>query len=99
MVRPDGLVLARGQVEDLAGLGARLTGRDPHAVRTSAPDPQALSREQLAREQVWLALSEALDDAPADDRQSMLTRLALVLGDHVGPEQMRKALADVARPQ
>ncbi len=99
VVRPDGLVLARGQVEDLAGLGARLTGRDPNATRTTAPDPMTLTPEQVTREQVWLALSEALDDAPADDRLGLLTRLALLLGDHVGPDQLRTVLSDVVRPR
>jgi len=93
VVRPDGLVIARGPVAGLPSLAARVTGRDD-PTRNDAADPARLTPDQAAREQVWLALSEALD--ATDDRSGLLTRLALVLGDHAGPDHLRAVLADVA---
>ena len=56
-------------------------------------DPRVgLPPEQAAREQVWLTLSDALDTVEADARPDLLTRLALVLGDQVGPAALRDAV-------
>jgi 3-(3-hydroxy-phenyl)propionate hydroxylase len=94
VVRPDGLVLARGRAADLAG---RLGG--DHAADRSDPTtlvPVRLTPEQAARERVWLSLSEALDAAAPEQRAPLLTRLALALGDAVGPDHLDRVLADVA---
>ncbi|MEX0428515.1 FAD-dependent oxidoreductase [Nocardioides sp. DS6] len=95
VVRPDGLVLARGRVAALSAAGdelaERLAGRgEPVA---GVPVPTTLTPEQDAREQVWLALSDALD--ATEDRQDLLARLALVLGTEAGPERLRTVLADL----
>ena len=49
-----------------------------------------LTPQEAAREQVWLALSDALD--AADDPQGLLTRLALALGSEAGPEEFSALL-------
>ncbi|MEP9384242.1 FAD-dependent oxidoreductase [Nocardioides cheoyonin] len=96
VVRPDGLVLARGRATDLA----RTVGELAVRVRTggvstgsTAADPVTLTPEQEAREQVWLALSEALDGT--EDPKGLLARLALVLGAEAGPRRLRQILAEI----
>lgn len=88
VVRPDGLVLARGRADELLGLGERLLGLGE--VNASATEVVAIDE----REQVWLDLSDALDGT--HDREGLLARLAFVLGADVGPDRLRAALAEVA---
>ncbi|QBF46290.1 FAD-dependent oxidoreductase [Janibacter limosus] len=88
VVRPDGLVLARGRTDELVGLGERLLGGG----ETSSIDGEVAVLDE--REQVWLDLSDALDGT--QDREGLLARLAFVLGAEVGPERLRAALAEVA---
>jgi len=94
VVRPDGLLLARGRAGDLGGVPAHVrAGGTSQPQGAEAADPRVgLPPEQAAREQVWLALSDALDSVDADARGDMLTRLALVLGDQVGPAALRDAV-------
>lgn len=88
VVRPDGLVLARGRAAEVRGLVDRLRG-----LGEAARDAEE-AVEPDEREQVWLALSDALDAAP--DREDLLTRLAFVLGTDAGPQRLRAALDELA---
>ncbi|WP_448624384.1 FAD-dependent monooxygenase [Geodermatophilus sp. URMC 64] len=97
VVRPDGLLLARGQATDLAGLPAHLraggaAGDAREAGGAAEAPPAGLAR----REAAWLGLSEGLDAVPADDREGFLTRLALLLGDRVDTDDFRAAVATAA---
>ncbi|MFD2396012.1 hypothetical protein ACFSVJ_02670 [Prauserella oleivorans] len=98
VVRPDGLVLCRttdvAELSDLAAhvlAGTAPAGTAPEEAASSAP-----AAEQ-ARENVWLALSEALDGAEESDREGFLTRLAMLLGDRVGPEVFADCASIAAR--
>ena len=106
VVRPDGLLLARGTAADLSDLGARLArGHAPEqslasqlgqVEQDSTPAPLPLAEgdpAEAAREARWLALSNRLDEVPADDRDGFLTRLALLLGDRVGESDFTEAAA------
>jgi len=95
VIRPDGLVLCR--VRDLSLLGdvhdhlktatAPTLGVVPaHTETTATPD-------ELLRENVWMGLSEALDQAEESDREGFLTRLALLLGSQSGRREFEEALA------
>ena len=95
VIRPDGLVLCR--VRDLSLLGnvhdhlktatAPTLGVVPaHTETTATPD-------ELLRENVWMGLSEALDQADESDREGFLTRLALLLGSQSGLREFEEALA------
>lgn len=90
VVRPDGLVLARGRAAELVGLTERLRGdgepAGPPALVVDTP-------EDDVREQLWLTLSDALDDT--HDREGLLARLAFVLAAEAGPERLRSALAEI----
>lgn len=94
VVRPDGLVLARGTASDLAARGfeALATG-SADISRPDAPDPVTLTAEQQAREDVWLRLSEALDHS--DDKRGLLARLALALAFDAGPARLATLLDTV----
>ncbi|MFF5988325.1 FAD-dependent monooxygenase [Prauserella flavalba] len=91
VIRPDGLVLCRvtdpGRLADIVGhlvAGTRRSGRP------STVPPQPVEVDD--RERNWLALSSALDEVGADDREGFLTRLALLLGEHRG-ELFEEAIA------
>jgi 3-(3-hydroxy-phenyl)propionate hydroxylase len=95
VIRPDGLVLCR--VRDLSLLGdihdhlkfatAPMLGVVPaHTETTATPD-------ELLRENVWMGLSEALDQADESDREGFLTRLALLQGSQSGLREFQEALA------
>jgi 3-(3-hydroxy-phenyl)propionate hydroxylase len=90
VVRPDGLLLCRVRdLASLAGLGRRLAaGMAPAADLTASRQvgdskPAAVPAGEAHREEVWLALSRALDDADPADREGLLTRLAFLLADQV----------------
>lgn len=94
VVRPDGLILCR--VTDLSALpdvarhltsGTAPTGGiAPSRAEAERPSPES------TRERVWLGLSHALDSAAESDREGMLTRLAMLLGDKVGHEAFEELL-------
>ena len=94
VVRPDGLLLARGPVADLAGLPALLRAG---CGATGAPAPgdvvTPLPADQARREAAWLALSAGLDTVPAGDREGFLTRLALLLADRGDTDTLLAAVA------
>lgn len=87
VVRPDGLVMARGRAGEMTGLAERLQGPG------TAATPSTETASYDASEQVWLALSDALDGT--DDREGLLAQLAFVLGAEVGPERLRATLAEI----
>ncbi|EIF00753.1 FAD-dependent monooxygenase [Saccharomonospora glauca] len=99
VVRPDGLILCR--VTDLSALSdvarhlvsgtAPTGGIAPSRVEGGLPSPES------RRERVWLALSRALDSAAESDREGMLTRLAMLLGDKVGHEAFEELLEAAQR--
>jgi 3-(3-hydroxy-phenyl)propionate hydroxylase len=94
VVRPDGLLLARGPVGDLPGLPELLRAGGG---ATGAPAPgngvAALPADQARREAAWLALSAALDTVAPDDREGFLTRLALLLADRSDTDTLLAAVA------
>jgi 3-(3-hydroxy-phenyl)propionate hydroxylase len=99
VVRPDGLLLARGRAGDLRGLAARVaTGGSPAETtegRTVDPDV-TLPGGEARREAAWLALSTGIDGVPADDREQFLARVALLLGDRIDPADFREAVSIAA---
>ena len=98
VVRPDGLLLARGPVAGHAGLPAHLRAGGPAAAVPSqaGADAVALPPAEAAREAAWLALSAGLDSVPADDREGVLARLALLLADRVGTDDFLTAVSTAA---
>jgi 3-(3-hydroxy-phenyl)propionate hydroxylase len=93
VVRPDGLLLARGPVADLAGLPARLRAGRGRTAASPGEVVVPLSPEQSRREQAWLALSAAIDTAAPDDREGLLARLTLLLADQVDTDALLAAVA------
>jgi 3-(3-hydroxy-phenyl)propionate hydroxylase len=102
VVRPDGLLLARGRAGDLRGLAARVTTGGAPAETTEQTagrivDPDiTLPGGEARREAAWLALSTGIDAVPADDREQFLARVALLLGDRVDPADFREAVSFAA---
>ncbi|GAB3344569.1 FAD-dependent oxidoreductase [Modestobacter lapidis] len=101
VVRPDGLLLARGPVADLTGLPARVrAGRGPTTGTPVADGVDGvgppLTAGQQRREAAWLALSAALDTVLPDDREGFLARLALLLADQVDTDALAAAVATAA---
>lgn len=88
IVRPDGIVLARGKSSELGHFDDLVKGKLASA--SEYTDPVTLSPEQVSREQVWLKLSEALD--ATDDKTALLSQLAFVLGVDAGPERFAQVL-------
>lgn len=96
VVRPDGLLLARGPAGEHASLPAHvLAGGSVVPPPADAPGA-VLTGPQLRRETAWLALSEAIDSVRADDREQFLARLALLLGDRVNTDDFREAVSVAA---
>lgn len=97
VVRPDGLVLCRvtdlGLLSDVAGHLAAGTAPDGEVVVSAAASTG--SPEERSREEVWLALSDALDTVAETDREGLLARLAMLLGAECGHETFARLL-DVA---
>jgi 3-(3-hydroxy-phenyl)propionate hydroxylase len=98
VVRPDGLLLARGPVAGHAGLPAQLRAGRCAVAGPSQPaaDAVALAPAEAAREAAWLALSAGLDAVPAGDREGVLARLALLLADRVGTDDFLAAVSTAA---
>jgi 3-(3-hydroxy-phenyl)propionate hydroxylase len=103
VVRPDGLLMARGRAGDLYGLAAHVAAGGAASTETTAQsadrtvDPGvALPVGDARREAAWLALSEGIDAVPADDREQFLARVALLLGDRVDPTDFREAVSVAA---
>ncbi|WP_413767847.1 FAD-dependent monooxygenase [Rhodococcus pyridinivorans] len=97
VVRPDGLLLCRVPVVDLDGVAASLrSGAAPAGAELPARPAEQVTEDDQRRENVWLGLSTALDQAAEDDREGFLTRLALVLGSQVDRRQFEEAIAAAA---
>ncbi|KSZ58850.1 FAD-dependent monooxygenase [Rhodococcus pyridinivorans] len=97
VVRPDGLLLCRVPVADLDGVAASLrSGAAPAGAELPARPAEQVTEDDQRRENVWLGLSTALDQAAEDDREGFLTRLALVLGSQVDRRQFEEAIAAAA---
>ncbi|MFF0240801.1 FAD-dependent monooxygenase [Rhodococcus pyridinivorans] len=97
VIRPDGLLLCRVPVADLDGVAASLrSGAAPAGAELPARPAEQVTEDDQRRENVWLGLSTALDQAAEDDREGFLTRLALVLGSQVDRRQFEEAIAAAA---
>ncbi|MXQ75831.1 FAD-dependent oxidoreductase [Rhodococcus rhodochrous] len=97
VIRPDGLLLCRVPVADLDGVAASLrSGAAPAGAELPARPAEQVTEDEQRRENVWLGLSTALDQAAEDDREGFLTRLALVLGSQVDRRQFEEAIAAAA---
>ena len=98
VVRPDGLLLARGRADDLADLPQRVLagGVVVETEAGSAGAVGAVPADEARRESAWLALSDSINAVPSDDREGFLARLALLLGDHVPTDDFAQAVATAA---
>lgn len=97
VIRPDGLLLCRVPVADLDGVAAALrSGAAPAGAELPARPAEQVTEDDQRRENVWLGLSTALDQAAEDDREGFLARLALVLGSQVDRRQFEEANAAAA---
>jgi 3-(3-hydroxy-phenyl)propionate hydroxylase len=97
VVRPDGLLLARGAATEIAGLPAHLLAGG--AATDGAPQAGAtvaVPADEARREAAWLSLSAGIDSVPADDREGFLARLALLLGDRLDPDDFLAAVSTAA---
>lgn len=97
VIRPDGLLLCRVPVADLRGVADSLrSGSAPAGAQLPARPAEQATADEQRRENVWLGLSTALDQAAENDREGFLTRLALVLGSQVDRRQFEEAIAAAA---
>lgn len=98
VVRPDGLLLARGPAGDLTDLPQRLLsgGRAHEPVVGETDSIVTVPADEARREAAWLTLSDAITAAPSDDREGFLARLALLLGDQVPTDDFAQAVATAA---
>ncbi|MCR3718348.1 MULTISPECIES: FAD-dependent monooxygenase [Prauserella salsuginis group] len=110
VVRPDGQVLARtrepAMLDRVAPQLRAGTAPDPAAGQATGDAlqrPVAVSADEAAREQVWLALSSGIDSVAGEGEsggsgvEAFLTRLAMVLGDRVGADEFARCLEMAAR--
>ena len=94
VIRPDGLLLCRVPVGALSGVAAALrTGTAPEGPAVPARPAQILTEGEQRRENVWLGLSDALDQVDPSDREGFLVRLALQLGSQAGHREFEEAIA------
>ncbi|BEJ14504.1 hypothetical protein CspHIS471_0402710 [Cutaneotrichosporon sp. HIS471] len=96
IVRPDGIVLARGQPDEIPAVESwikRGIAEAPRAGTPPAADPILLSKDQINREKVWLQLSEALDQT--NDKYKFLTQLSIVLGAQAGPDKVSQIISQL----
>jgi 3-(3-hydroxy-phenyl)propionate hydroxylase len=89
VVRPDGIVMTRGDPTQLGPFEELITGRRKNTADTIR-DPVFLTPEQVNREASWLAISEALDQV--EDKTDFLCQLALTFGAEVGSDRVALAL-------
>ncbi|MFF0280009.1 FAD-dependent monooxygenase [Rhodococcus aetherivorans] len=94
VIRPDGLLLCRVPVAELSGVAAALrAGTAPEGPAVPARPAQVLTDDEQRRENVWLGLSDALDQVDPSDREGFLVRLALQLGSQAGHREFEEAIA------
>ena len=98
VVRPDGLLLARGRADDLADLPQRVLAGGVVVETEAGPADAvvAVPADEARRESAWLALSDSINAVPSDDREGFLARLALLLGDQVPTDDFAQAVATAA---
>jgi 3-(3-hydroxy-phenyl)propionate hydroxylase len=98
VVRPDGLLLARGRAEEVADLPELILGGGVPAAgpEGAADEVVAVPADEARRESAWLALSDGINAVPSDDREGFLARLALLLGDQVSTDDFAQAVATAA---
>ncbi len=96
VVRPDGLLLARGTAGSLGDLVGHLLAGGAATAPVAADVVDDADAAQAHRESAWLALSDGIDSVPADDREDFLARLALLLGDQVATDDFAQAVATAA---
>ena len=98
VVRPDGLLLARGPVAEHSGLPAHLRAGGSTVAGRAEADGHAvpLPPDEARREAAWLALSGGIDDVPAGDREGFLARLALLLADRLDSDDFSAAVSTAA---
>jgi 3-(3-hydroxy-phenyl)propionate hydroxylase len=98
VVRPDGLLLARGRADDLVDLPQHVLAGGV-AVETEAGPADAVvavAADEERRESAWMALSDGINAVPSDDREGFLARLALLLGDQVPTDDFAQAVTTAA---
>lgn len=98
VVRPDGLLLARGRVDELAGLPQRVLAGGVVVESEAGPADAvvAVPADEARRESAWLALSDGINAVPSDDREGFLARLALLLADGVSTDDFAQAVTTAA---
>ena len=98
VVRPDGLLLARGRAEELAGLPQHVLAGGVVVESEAGPADAvvAVPADEARRESAWLALSDGVNAVPFDDREGFLARLALLLGDQVSTDDFARAVTTAA---
>ncbi|OOL27981.1 hypothetical protein GQ85_35295, partial [Rhodococcus rhodochrous] len=68
-------------------------GTAPEGPAVPARPAQVLTDDEQRRENVWLGLSDALDQVDPSDREGFLVRLALQLGAQAGHREFEEAIA------
>lgn len=100
VIRPDGVLLCRidgaGRIDDV--VRHLSLGDAPAGVSATVDNGPAIDPAELRRENVWMGLSDALDQVAETDREGFLARLALVLGSEVGQRVFEEAIAAAADP-
>ena len=98
VIRPDGLVLCRiSDPAQLSDVAKHLTaGTAPTHFDSALSVTPTVIDDEGHREHVWLALSNALDQADPSDREGLLVRLALILGSQATSTSFDVALKDAA---
>jgi 3-(3-hydroxy-phenyl)propionate hydroxylase len=90
LVRPDGIILTRGNPASFGPVIQLITGRDPLPAARTLVDPILLTVEEVNRETTWLQVSDALDNS--DNKLALLCQLTLILGAEAGPERLAAVL-------
>ena len=97
VIRPDGLLLCRVAVGELPAVAESIRrGVAPEGVALPAQPMEQIAVDEQRRENVWLGLSAALDQADENDREGFLARLTLLLGSQLDHVQFEEAIAAAA---
>ncbi|CRK50816.1 FAD binding domain protein [Rhodococcus sp. RD6.2] len=95
VIRPDGVLLCRidgvDRIDDV--VRHLILGDAPAGASVTVDNGPAIDPAESRRENVWMGLSDALDQVSETDREGFLTRLALVLGSQVGRREFEEAVA------
>ncbi|EME14479.1 FAD-dependent monooxygenase [Rhodococcus triatomae] len=100
VIRPDGVLLCRldgvARVEEV--VRHLSLGTAPSGAASAADSGPSIDPAELRRENVWMGLSDALDQVAERDREGFLARLALLLGSQAGQREVEEAIAAAADP-